>query len=236
MPLSQFNLRQVLGSLRTVSTPGGHASQGDLPHWPFVTISREAGTGGMTVGRLLAAHLNGSDPPEHPWQCLDRELVERIAADHHMSTSLVESLEHSSHTWIEEFLGGLSRSDDKSPSELAVFRRSVETVRALARAGRVILVGLGGVLIARDMPGAIHVRLIADLEWRIANLARNDQLSPADAKKRVLQLDRERQAFIARFFPTLTLTSEMFHVTLNASTLSDAQMAEAIAGILRFKQ
>lgn len=236
MPLSHHDLRQVLGSLRTASTTGGHASQAELPHWPFVTISREAGTGGMNVGRVLAARLNGRDPPEHPWQCLDRELVERIAADHHMSTDLIDSLEHSSHTWIEEFLRGLSRSDEKTPSELAVFRRCVETMRALARAGHVILVGLGGVLIARDMPGGIHVRLVAPLEWRVANLARNDNLSAGDARKRVAQLDRERQSFFDRFFPTQPLTPEMFHLTLNAGRLSDEEMADAIAGLLRDKR
>jgi cytidylate kinase len=232
MPLSQSGLRQVIGSLRTVGAPGGAASQSLLSHWPFVTISREAGTGAVGVGTLLAERLNGTDPPEHPWQCLDRELVERIASDHHISTDLIDSLERSSHTWISEFLAGLSRSDN-APSELVVFRRCVETMRALARAGHVILVGLGGMFITRDMPGGIHVRLVAPLEWRVQHLSDHDQLPMVEARKRVELLDADRKSFFAKFWPGEPLRPECFHLTLNAGRLSDAQMVDAIVALLR---
>lgn len=234
MPLSQLDLRQVIGSLRTSGTPHSEASQSLLPYWPFVTISREAGTGALGLGTQLAARLNGVDPPEHPWQCLDRELVQRIAADHHISADLIESLERSSHTWISEFFSGLSHAD-KTPSELAVFKRCVETMRALARAGHVILIGLGGMLITRDLPGGLHVRLVAPIEWRVRRLAENDRLSPSEARARVELLDSGRQAFFRRFWPGQPVTPECFHLTLNAALLGESQMVDAIVTLLRRK-
>jgi cytidylate kinase len=204
--------------------------QATLSHWPFITISRQAGAGGRTIGRLLAARLNTSaaeGTADHPWQCLDRELVERIAADHHLSTDLIRSLEHSSHTWITEFFSGLSR-EDNNPSELSVFHRVVETVRALARAGHVILIGQGSVFITRDMPRGLHVRIVAPLEWRVRNFARLENLSETEARKRVLVLDGQRQAFVNRFWPGTTLNVEQFHATLNAGLLSDQQIAAAL--------
>ena len=235
MPLgsAQFNLHQLMGSLRTAgeAAPGPHAGEG-LPVWPFVTISRQAGSGGIKFGRLLADRLNRRHTPlEHPWHSLDRELVQRIAADHHLSTDLIDSLEKSSHSWIEEFIGGFSHTD-QSPSDLAVFRRVMQTMRALARAGHVILVGLAGVLMTRDMPGGLHVRIIAPFEWRVKNLAKNDGLAEADARDRVKLLDKDRNVFVAKYWPRLTDHNEAFHITLNASLLSEEQMADCVVPLV----
>jgi cytidylate kinase len=235
MPLgsAQFNLHQLMGSLRTAgeAAPGPRSGE-SLPVWPFVTISRQAGSGGIKFGRLLAERLNRRHPSlEHPWHSLDRELVQRIAADHHLSTDLIDSLEKSSHSWIEEFIGGFSHTD-QSPSDLAVFRRVMQTMRALARAGHVILVGLAGVLMTRDMPGGLHVRIIAPFEWRVKNLAKNDGLAEADAREKVKLLDKDRNSFVAKYWPRLTDHNEAFHVTLNASLLGEEQMADCVVPLV----
>jgi cytidylate kinase len=230
---AQVNLHQLMGSLRTAEeTPGGRVTHEARSVWPYVTISRQAGSGGIQFGRLLAERLNRKSSA-HPWNCLDRELVQRIAADHHLSTDLIESLERSSHTWIAEFLQGLSRAEQAS--DLAVFRRVVETVRALARAGHVILVGLAAELITRDMPGGVRVRIIAPLAWRVKNLARNDHLTESEARDKVHLLDRDRAAFVKHFWPHLHEHEheEMFHLTLNAGLLNEEQMAEAVLPLVR---
>jgi cytidylate kinase len=233
--LAHTNLRQLIGSLRTAGeTPTGVLSQETLATWPFVTISRQAGAGGVTFSRHLAEHLNNRfpNPPEHPWQSFDHELVERIAADHHLSTDLIESLEKSSHTWISEFFSGLSLSD-QNPSEMHVFRRVVQTVRALARAGHVIMVELGGMLITRDMPWGIHVRIVAPFEFRVKNLARLEKISEKEAREAVTLRDRDRDAFLAKFWPAQhPLRPEMFHLTLNSSLMSEQEMAQAVMPLI----
>ena len=205
-----------------------------LSTWPFVTISRQAGAGGVSFSRYLAEQLNRRfpEPPEHPWQSFDHELVERIAADHHLSTELIESLEKTSHTWISEFFSGLSHSDH-SPSELSVFRRVVQTERALARAGHVIMVELGGVFITRDMPWGVHVRLVAPFEWRVKNLARLENTTETESRQRITLRDRDRDAFIAKFWPAQhPLRPDSFHLTLNSSLMSEQDMAQAIIPLI----
>jgi cytidylate kinase len=231
MPLSSANLRQVIGSLRTTSVPAT-ASQSLLPHWPFVTISREAGSGAKNIGSLLAQRLNLHAPSEHPWQALDRELVERIAADHHMSADLVASLEKSSHTWVAEFFHGLAHTD-KMPSQMAVFKRVVETVRALARAGHVILIGLGSSFMARDIEGGLHIRLVGPLDARAANLARHENVSVSEARKRVEILDQERLAYFHRFWPRQQIRPDLFHAVFNVGYLKDEEIVAAIETLIK---
>jgi len=226
-----MDLRQVFGSIRTAGIPNA-ASQGLLPIWPFVTFSREAGSSAKNIGMLLAKRLNETESNEHPWQCLNRELIERIALDHHMSAELIESLEKSSHTWISEFLSGLSRTD-KTVSDMTIFKRTVETVRALARAGHVILVGLGSSFMARDLPGGFHIRLVGPLEVRVANLAKHENIPINEARKRVKLLDQDRLAFFQRFWPGQQLTPDLFHATFNVGYLKDEQIVAAIETLIR---
>ncbi|MCL2646601.1 MAG: cytidylate kinase-like family protein [Phycisphaerales bacterium] len=244
----QTDLHHVVGSLRSVGRRAGRAGGGGggARTWPFVTISRQAGAGGYTLGTLLAERLNGLEyaearlgslnetQPPPPWQCLDRELVERIARDHHLSAGLIDSLQHSSHTWIGEFFGGLSHTDNQ-PSELAVFRRVAETVRALAEAGHVLLVGLGSVFMTRDMPGGVHVRLVAPLEYRVRTMAKKHNLSESHARAMVENLDAGRDSFYRQYWPHTPLHAGLFHITLNAGLMREEQMVDCVLPLIRKK-
>jgi hypothetical protein len=70
----------VLASLRSADYAYSHQtdSQRARPRpQPFVTISRQAGAGGRSFARGLAARLNELDPGGLPWTVWDNELVER---------------------------------------------------------------------------------------------------------------------------------------------------------------
>jgi cytidylate kinase len=247
--ISKLNLPHVMGAVRSqVKSTGLHPAGVVAGLKPFITISREAGAGGLTLGHLLVDRLNrmeegrygtagGAEGPayaeQHVWRCYDRELIEKVAADAHLSTDIIESLEKTSHTWVEEFFDGLKHSDRGSPSELGVFKRVVSTVRGLAQAGRVVLVGLGGVFITRTMPGGIHIRLAAPVEFRIHNMARQYHLSEAAARDRVQTLDANRIAFLHRYWPHLDLAPEIFHMALNSGAVTDEQMVDCILPLLR---
>jgi cytidylate kinase len=228
---AHMDFHQLIGSLQSAASSAGVSAHSEAAR-RFVTISRQAGIPAHVVGKLLAEKLNDAHPSEQPWQCLGRELVQRIAAEHHLSADLIESLEKSSHTWISEFLRGLSLADQGTPSELAVLRRVIETVHALAKAGNVVLVGLGSALITRHLAGGLYAHIIAPFEWRAKATARDEQISESAARDRVKLLDRDRAAFFAKFWPQQPVNSEFFHLTLNASMLDEQQMADCLVPLV----
>jgi cytidylate kinase len=231
------HLNALLASIRT----GLYAQQrqGELagrlaapPVEPFITISRQAGAGGRTVARLLADRLNIVNPGERPWAVWDRELVEKVSVEQHIPESLVESLEHP-RPWMEQFLAGLSpREDPEQKDEFLVYRRVATTVRGLARAGRAIIVGRGGVYATSDLPSGVHVRLIAPLDRRVANMARLRNMSPERATAEVRRLDRDRDAFHHRYWRGKALVPEVFTVTLNTAAMTDEQMIACILPLI----
>ncbi|HUO06716.1 MAG TPA: cytidylate kinase-like family protein [Phycisphaerae bacterium] len=236
------DLRQLIGALRTRG--GVFESHGEeVSTRPFITISRQAGAGGHTLARGLVERLNrlahssmsveDSTSGAQPWQSFDRELVERIGRDHHLSTELIESLERSSHTWLEEFFRGLGHTDSRVPGELAIVRRAAQTIRALAQGGYVVLVGLGGVFITHNMPGGIHIRVVAPLEARVQWEVKSRNITEKQARREIEIMDAERDAFFRKYWPNKQLAPELFHIALNSGMMNEEQMVDCVLPLVK---
>ena len=202
---------------------------------PFVTISRQAGAGGRSLARVLADRLNQLDPADHPWTVWDRELVEKVAQEEHIPVSLVESLEIEGprRSVFQDFLASLSaRNDAADLDEFQVYRRVAHAVRGLARAGRAIIVGRGGVYATADLPGGVHVRLVAPLQDRVTQMAGVLGVSEEEAAAEVRRLDRHRETFHRRYWHDRALLPEIFTLTLNTAALGDQQMVDCVLPLI----
>lgn len=228
-------IRPIIGALKT-PVVGSVAHAGDSRSarsvYPFITISRQAGVGARSLAERLVDRLNENRRLDPPWSCWDRELVEKVAAEHNVAAELVEALDESDRSWLREFLAGLTVSDNQ-PSEEAVYRYVATTIRALAQVGRVVLVGRGSVFITQNLPGGVHVRLVAPLEVRVRNVQQELQIDERAALAEVRRQERNREAFYARYWPERQLTSELFHLTLNAARMDEQQMVDCILPLVR---
>lgn len=224
-------IRPILADLRTVPIP-------HKPEWaetkvePFITISRESGAGAWTLARQLVEALNRNNTGERPWTCWDRELVEKVATDYKLSEELIDSLEETSHSWLSDFLAGLTSGP--SEDEARVYGRVAATIRALAQAGRVVIVGRGGVFVTRKMPGGIHVRLVAPWEYRVSFMARTLSQSEEDAAAQIRHMEKNRAAFYHRYWPNESLDAERFTLTLNAAKIDMPAMIEIIQTLTKY--
>lgn len=88
--------------------------------------------------------------------------------------------------------------------------------------------GRGGVFITGDLPGGVHVRLVAPHQQRVEATARRLGVPPDEAARWVHEADRNRAIFYRRYWPYKHLVPETFTVTLNTAGLSEDQMAAAV--------
>jgi cytidylate kinase len=235
--LNFHDITPVLGALHSAEYPRA----GDVPGAPerrraaapFVTISRQAGAGGRSLAIRLAERLNEIDPGQLPWTVWDNELVERVAAEHHLPKARVAALEDERPSWLEEALASLAISGGKSaPGELAVYHLVAATIRALGELGRVIIVGRGGAHVTRDMPGGLHVRLVAPLEFRVAATAELLGISKDGAADWVRGKDAGREAFYRRHWPNRPPVAENFAMVLNTAAIPVPRQVGAILAVL----
>jgi cytidylate kinase len=197
---------------------------------PFITISRQAGAGGSTLAERLVERLNQRDDGSHPWTCWDRELTEKIAAERRLSKQLIDSLEENSRSWFENVLAGLS--SDPEFDEVRVYHYVAGTIRALAQAGHVVLVGRGAAFVTRDMPGGVHVRLVAPLAYRVAETARRLNGSVREAARWVRRTDRARRIFYRAHWPKESIGPESFAITLNTAIVPIDRIVDCIIPLI----
>jgi len=235
--LLEEHVRPILGALRSVAVAAKTVADVAPPQArPFITISRQPGAGAWTLARQLADALNAELPGEQPWTCWDRELVEKVAADLKLSARLIDELEDRGHSWVRDFLESLSLSDEvRHADDARIYARMAQTIRALAQAGRVIIVGCGGVFITRNMPGGIHLRLVAPLQKRIEFMARQYQLTAEQAAQRIRELERNRATFYRHFWPGQTLSPETFTLTINTAAVEMPAIVQMLVTLVKHR-
>lgn len=226
-------LLAMLGTLRAQVLARRQRPQRSSDGVRFITISRQAGAGARRLAQRLADRLNARSPDGPRWTSWDRELMEKVARDDDLSTELIESLTEHSRALVDRLLADVgSAISEHLPDDFRIYRRVAQSIRALVEHGRVIIVGRGGMRVTRDMPGGLHIRLVAPRQHRIGAVAARFGIPKARAAAEVRSLDHGRDDFYRHFFPELALTPEHFSVTFNTTAVSEGQVLSAIIALI----
>jgi cytidylate kinase len=191
-----------------------------------VTISRQTGSGGHTIGRLLARDLQAQTPGGAPrWSIFDGNLVQTILEEHrlprHFARFMPEDrISHLADT-IDEFWG-------VHPPSSELMQKAAETVLRLARQGNVVLIGRGANVITRELANVIHVRLVAPLARRVERI---QQLWGIEAKRAldfIRKADVGRRRYLQTHFGQNIDDPLLYHLIINTDLVSYDQASRLI--------
>ncbi len=200
-----------------------------LEKLPFITVSREFGCEALPLAQHLVHILNERSRPVYPWVAYDREVIDRVAEEMHLSQAIVESIDgHRRDAMCELFDSILNRKIDES----LVIRKICQVVRSLATHGHAVLVGRGSYLVTQDMKTGLHVRLVAPRPWRIHRVADIQRLGYRDAEKLVDQLEKERERFVQMFFVQDPHIVHYHDVVIDNSRFNLTQISNIICAAL----
>ena len=198
------------------------------PAGPAITISYQTGAGAGEIARQLATLLEGEEPEgSSPWGVYDRQLVEHALEEHHLPKALARHMTEDRRSYfddvVDEFLG-------LRPPSWELMRVLIKSVRHLAYAGNVILVGWGAGVVTKDLPNLFHVRLVASLEKRIERVQRLENLSSKEAAKLIEKKESGRGRYIKAYFRTQVDDDLHYHLVLN----TDLVPPPAAAGFILY--
>lgn len=183
---------------------------------PFLTITREYGSEGWTFAQKLEEYLNDTKYFEPPWVAYNKEILNKIEEDQNLSKELVQSLEKSGKNVLEEIVEDTLTN---KPSRMTIFQKTAEVIKSLASHGHVILVGRGGCFITNSMPNGFHIRVVAPLDWRIEQVAKQHNLSYKESEDFIKNIEKERDGFIRDFFCTEVTDPTWYDLILNVGRL-----------------
>ena len=201
-----------------------------------ITISRELGSGGRTVGRKLAQALGV--------RYSDKELVHELMKRFNLTISGIERLKGEKKTWITDFLqlvapvpklssitGGAGKFVTEFRPDVTsddIFKAETEILQAIAAEGSCVIAGRSGFHVLRDCPNKVDVFITASKQHRVERVARKQGLTEEEAAALIDKIDRDRDNYIKRYTGFSRYDARNYHLVLNMDNLTEDKAVELI--------
>ena len=192
---------------------------------PVITISREVGCNGLKLARLLSARLN-TYKANADWRVLSKEVFYESARELNMDPQKIQkTFKHSNKYTFEEILKAFN--DKSYKSERKIVKTVVDVITSFAIDGYCIIVGRAGHIIAKNIKNALHLRLVAPLEYRINNIMENNNLNRKDAINFINKVEDERITF-RKMISDDDVNSDLFDLCVNRAMFTDEEVVDII--------
>ncbi len=208
------------------------ASEEDLSKCgPFVTISRQFGCYGFSLGLLLLEILN-EETEGAAWKIFHKEILATLATETNLGPEVLEKQRRDRPSMIVDFFKSFSR--DRIPSGYEIRNRITAIIREMATEGHAIVIGQGGAGATQDLPNGLSIRLEGPEDWRVKQIAFREQLTETEAKLRIRAKEQERE-YLRKLYETRFPRKPAFHLAFDCSVLSLAQIAQVVAQVMRLR-
>ena len=189
----------------------------------IITISREFGSGGRSVGKLVAEKLG--------YRFYDRELVNKVAERSGFSPEFIEeSGEYASAR--SSLLFALATASQYSADGLSMHDRlyieQTKIIEELAAEGDCVIVGRCADFILRDWKECLHVFIHADMESRAKRIVERYGEGDRSAEKRLAEKDQKRKVYYKTYTGRNWGQAQNYDLCLNSGVLGVETCAELI--------
>ena len=182
-----------------------------------ITISREFGSGGRTIGKKVAEQLG--------IPCYDSELIQKIAEESGFDAKFVqEAGEYAP----GGFLYNLSSRTFGPTNEDYPWKIQYQIISRLAGQGPCVIVGRCADYILRDKADCLRVFIHADAQFRARRIVQEYGERAESPEQRLRDKDKRRAAY-HRFYTNMKWGhAQNYDLTLNSGTLGIDKCVEII--------
>lgn len=198
----------------------------------IITISREYGSGGRTVGELLAKKLGV------PFY--DKEMVNAMAEECGFSHDFIEEIgEYASVTNSFLFSIAVSSRLEGTTNMMSaadqLYACQANYIRELAEKGPCVIVGRCADYILRDHPNAFHAFCYADMDFRAKHMAENYGKAQNNMPKWLKEKDNRRKVYYKHYTGRNWGDPHNYDICLNTSLLTIEGAADVLANLVENK-
>ena len=191
------------------------ASQNISMKQRIITISREFGSGGRTIGKKLAEKLG--------IPCYDNELIQKIAEESGFNPEYIK-------TAGEDAPGGFLTSAFARKADY-LWEIQFKIITDLAEKGPCVIVGRCANYILRDKADCLRVFIHADLPFRAKRIVQEYGERAESPEQRLKDKDKRRAAYY-RFYTDMKWGhAQNCDITLNSGSLGIDRCVEILAGL-----
>ena len=193
----------------------------------IITISREFGSGGRTIGKMVADKLG--------IPCYDQEIIQKIAQESGYCEDFVaERSEHASlSNWLANAFGGKDYYGNSIQDKLWVAQ--LKAIVEVANKGDCVIVGRCADFILKETSDCIRVFIHAELKDKSKRIVEHYGESNETPERRLKEKDKRRAAYYQLYTDQKWGDLKNYDIALNTSTLSFEQCADTIVNLYNNK-
>ena len=201
-----------------------------------ITINRELGSGGRTVGEKLAAKLGV------PFY--DKALIKALTEKYNLTVEEIERLKGRKHGWWAYFkrvvgIGQVFINSSKyyevemgKETELLttgeMYKVEKEIVKGIAADESCVIAGRTAFYIMKDQPNRMSILIQASMDYRIERVMKKQGLSREEAEKVIKKVDKMRENYVNKYTSTSRYDTRNYDLVISMDGKTEDEVAEMI--------
>lgn len=197
-----------------------------------ITISREVGSGGRTIGRALAEKLGV--------RFCDKNLINSLVEKFDLSAKNIEMIKGQKKNWLADILqritpvphaGALGSTGQEFAPAITndeLFRAESEILKEIAAQESCVIAGRSGFFILKDCPNKLDILIRSSLSNRISRIVEKQNVSREEAERIVERVDAQRENFVRRYTDTSRYDARNYDLVLNVDGLTGDEAVDII--------
>ncbi|MBQ9193157.1 MAG: cytidylate kinase-like family protein [Bacteroidales bacterium] len=198
----------------------------------LVTVNRELGSGGRTVGRKLAERLGV--------RFYDKVQLEGLVKEYEMSEEQIELLKARKRNWWTEICDKISRApgadfyrpDEKGIPELVtsddLFRSESRILREIAAEESCVVAGRAAFFVLKAHPNSLRILIRASMASRMERVMRKQGLTEEAAASVIEKVDAGRENYTKKFAGVSRYDTRNYDLVLNMDGLTEDDAVDLI--------
>ena len=194
-----------------------------------ITINREVGTGGRTIGRKLAEKLSV--------KYCDKAIVDGLTQKFGLNIQRIEEIKAQKKSWwndINNYYNILVNSTSL-PMEAEVkldnasmFETEKHILQEIATNSSCVIAGRTGFMIFREWPNHLNIFIQASMEHRVQRVMRRQNVSEKEAREIIAKLDASRETYIKKYEDTSRYDTRNYQLVISMDDLSEDDAVDVI--------
>ena len=207
---------------------------------PFViTISREVGSGGGTVGQKLAEKLGVN--------YISKQLLQALEEKFNLTSGSIEHLKSTKKNWFTDLfeqiesapkstmkVGGFTfnRGYQETVTVQDIYDAEVEILNAVADEGSCVIAGRSAFFVLKDRPNKVDIFITASKEHRIERIMAKQGMKREEAIQLMEKIDAGRDNYVKRYTGLSRYDMRNYDLVLDMDYLTEDEAVEKILSFI----
>ena len=199
-------------------------AKNELTEHVVITISREYGSGGRYIGKLLADKLG--------IKVYDQEIVDKVAEETGLSKEYIENYEQKRNS-IDTINDALVSEELGNVDEMFIAESNV--IRKLAKDNSCVIIGRCADYVLKDEKNIVNVFIYNSFEEKVKRVVDIYNISNKDAQKEIKKINKQRANHYKHYTGKEWGKLENYDICINSDFMGVENAAEFLYDIVKRK-